>query len=97
VKASNATRDEARRLNVRLILRGIVVLTGALLMAWPALYNSYPLLYPDSISYLEDGRLVARALFLHRFSADYGGKPGLHRGEPIETPSAKRKLGQEAT
>ena len=43
-------------------------------MTWPALYNGYPLLYPDSMSYLEDGRLVARALFLRKFSADYGGR-----------------------
>ena len=43
-------------------------------MTWPAFYNGYPLLYPDSMSYLEDGRLVARALFLRRFSADYGGR-----------------------
>jgi hypothetical protein len=43
-------------------------------MPWPAFYNGYPLLYPDSMSYLEDGPLVARALFLHRFSAGYGGR-----------------------
>jgi hypothetical protein len=54
--------------------RGIAVLAGALLMAWPAFYNGYPLLYPDSMSYLEDGRLVARAVFLHQLSADYGGR-----------------------
>ena len=50
------------------------VLAGAFFMTWPALYNHYPLLYADSMSYLEDGRLVARALFLHKFSADYGGR-----------------------
>lgn len=50
------------------------MLSGALLLSWPALYNGYPLLYPDSISYLQDGRLVARAVFLHRLSADYGGR-----------------------
>jgi hypothetical protein len=50
------------------------VLAGAFLMTWPALYNRYPLLYPDSMSYLQDGRLVARALFLHKFSPDYGGR-----------------------
>src|SRR5438128_10140745 len=50
------------------------VLAGALVMTWPALYNRFPLLYPDSMSYLEDGALVARALFLHKFSADYGGR-----------------------
>jgi hypothetical protein len=43
-------------------------------MTWPALYNRYPVLYPDSISYLEGGRLVARAIFLHRFSTNYGGR-----------------------
>jgi len=43
-------------------------------MPWPAFYNGYPLLYPDSMSYLEDGPLVARAIFLHKFSADYGGR-----------------------
>jgi len=41
-------------------------------MAWPALFNRYPLLYPDSITYLGDGRLVARAVFLHRLSEYYG-------------------------
>ena len=56
------------------IQRSCAVLAGALFMTWPALYNRYPLLYPDSMSYLEDGRLVARALFLHKFSADYGGR-----------------------
>jgi len=56
------------------IRRSGAVLVGAVLMTWPALYNRYPLLYPDSISYLEDGRLVARALFLQKFSADYGGR-----------------------
>ena len=52
--------------------RGATVLAGALLLAWPAVYNRYPLLFPDSITYLADGRPVARALFLHRFSDYYG-------------------------
>jgi hypothetical protein len=49
-------------------------LVGGLVLPWPAFYDGYPLLFPDSMSYLEDGPLVARALFLHRFSADYGGR-----------------------
>lgn len=48
------------------------VLLAALTLAWPAFYNRFPILYPDSMTYLDDGRLVARALFLHRFSAYYG-------------------------
>jgi hypothetical protein len=56
------------------IHRSAAVVVGAFLMAWPALYNRYPLLYPDSMSYLEDGPLVARALFQHQFSDDYGGR-----------------------
>ncbi|MGA3344891.1 MAG: hypothetical protein ABSC76_08485 [Terracidiphilus sp.] len=52
--------------------RCAAVLLGAFLLSWPAIYNGFPLLYPDSMAYLGNGRLVARALFLHRFSADYG-------------------------
>jgi hypothetical protein len=59
--------------NVRFLLRqAAMVILGALLLAWPALYNRYPLLYPDSMTYLGDGRLVARALFLHQLSDYYG-------------------------
>src|SRR5215469_9809794 len=65
---------ERNKQHFRAIGHTVAVLAGALLMTWPALYNRYPLLYPDSISYLEDGRLVARAVFLHKFSADYGGR-----------------------
>jgi hypothetical protein len=35
------------------------------MMLWPALCNGYPLLFPDSMSYLGDGRPLARILFLH--------------------------------
>jgi hypothetical protein len=52
--------------------RGAVVFLGALFMAWPSLYNHYPLLYPDSMTYIGDGRLIARALFLHKLSEYYG-------------------------
>ena len=48
------------------------VLLAALTLAWPAFYNGFPILYPDSMTYLDDGRLVARALFLHHFSSYYG-------------------------
>jgi hypothetical protein len=51
---------------------GAGVFTGALLLCWPAFFNRYPLLYPDSITYLTDGQPVARALFLHQFSDYYG-------------------------
>jgi len=54
------------------IWRAATVLMGALLMTWPALFNRYPLLYPDSMTYVGDGRLVARALFLHKLSDYYG-------------------------
>jgi len=48
------------------------VILGALLLCWPAFYNGFPLLYPDSMTYLDDGRTVARAVFLHQFSSYYG-------------------------
>jgi len=48
------------------------LLVATLLLACPAIYNGFPLLYPDSMTYLDDGRIVARALFLHRLSDYYG-------------------------
>jgi hypothetical protein len=48
------------------------VLAGALLMIWPALYNGFPLLYPDSMTYLGDGPVLARKIFLHQSSIYYG-------------------------
>ncbi|AEU35158.1 hypothetical protein [Granulicella mallensis] len=40
---------------------------AAIGLCWPAFLNRYPLLYPDSITYIGDGRAIAAALFLHRF------------------------------
>src|SRR5229473_3378508 len=56
----------------RAVLRAGTVLFAAVVLAWPAFYNRYPLLYPDSVSYLGDGTGLARALFLHQFSDYYG-------------------------
>jgi hypothetical protein len=43
-------------------------------MCWPAFYNGYPLLFPDSMSYIEDGQRVARAVFFHDLSPYYGSR-----------------------
>ena len=58
--------------------RCAAILAAALMMAWPAFYNGYPLLYPDSMTYLEDGRVVARAVFLHQLSGYYGMRSFLY-------------------
>jgi hypothetical protein len=66
-------RDEARRAaNPFSLARAAAILLGALFMMWPAIFNRYPLLYPDSMTYLESGPPVARALFLHQISDYYG-------------------------
>lgn len=52
--------------------RSGAVLLGALLLSWPAFLNGFPLLYPDSMTYLWDGHVVARALFLHQLADYYG-------------------------
>ncbi|MFY9854476.1 MAG: hypothetical protein WAK26_11435 [Terracidiphilus sp.] len=62
-------RSGKRRLTA---LRGAAVLLGAIFLAWPAFFNGFPLIYPDSMTYLWDGRVVARALFLHHLSVYYG-------------------------
>jgi hypothetical protein len=56
----------------RATLRHIAWMPAALLLTWPAFYNRYPLLFPDSMSYLESGPRVARALFLRQYSGYYG-------------------------
>ena len=48
--------------------RWIAITFAATLLTWPALLNRYPLLYPDSIGYLQDGRPTAAAIFLHRLA-----------------------------
>ncbi|HEX4283822.1 MAG TPA: hypothetical protein VHZ28_01935 [Terracidiphilus sp.] len=48
------------------------VLLGALSIAWPAFYNGFPLMYPDTLDYTKAGRPVARALLLHRMSSYFG-------------------------
>ena len=48
------------------------ILFATVVLAWPAFYNRYPLLYPDSMSYIGDGSNVAQALF-HREFTDYYG------------------------
>jgi hypothetical protein len=50
----------------------VAVFLGALLISWPTFFNRFPLLYPDSMTYIGDGRIVARAIFLHHFSDYYG-------------------------
>jgi hypothetical protein len=54
------------------IWRGAFVFLGALILSWPAFLNHFPLLFPDSMSYVEAGAPVARALFLHKLSTYYG-------------------------
>ncbi len=48
------------------------VALGALLMAWPAFYNGFPLLYPDTLEYVSGGRRVAAAILLNHRSSFYG-------------------------
>ena len=50
------------------------VVLGALFMAWPAFYSGFPLMYPDTPSYLSAGRPVAAAILLHHRSFFYGGR-----------------------
>jgi len=47
------------------VAHALAILAAALLSAWPALLNRYPLLYADSLSYLGEGLPVLKA-FGHR-------------------------------
>lgn len=50
------------------------VVLGALLMAWPAFYNGFPLIYPDSLWYMNAGKSVAAAVLLNHRSHSYGNR-----------------------
>ena len=69
VEGQELTRNGGSRLRA---LRSGAVLLGALMLSWPALLNGFPLIYPDSMTYLWDGHVVARALFLHQLADYYG-------------------------
>src|ERR1700761_9526875 len=61
-----------RRVEFTRVLRVLVaVCAGALMLCWPAWLSGYPLLYPDSMSYIGDGRPVAAELFLHHARTCY--------------------------
>lgn len=69
---AGSRRVARKRLGGATAWHSAVVFLGAILLSWPALYNGFPLLYPDSMTYLDDGRIVAKAVFLHDFSRYYG-------------------------
>ncbi len=48
------------------------ILLATIFFLWPAVYNGFPLLMADSMTYLADGLPVARAVFLHQSSPYYG-------------------------
>jgi hypothetical protein len=75
----NQTHKISRWMNVHpFAVHASCVLLGALLLAWPAVYNGFPLLYPDSLSYLSDGTVVARAILLHQLNAYSTGRSNIY-------------------
>lgn len=48
------------------------IILGAILMAWPAFYSGFPLMYPDTAEYVHAGRPVAAAIVLGHRSPHYG-------------------------
>lgn len=66
------TLDVARAEKSRFWPNCVSVFAGALMLTWPAFYNGFPLLYPDSMTYLGDGPVLARKIFLHQSSSYYG-------------------------
>jgi hypothetical protein len=74
VKQPNENKPIAAPARVRnsSLLSASAVLLATIFFLWPAVYNGFPLLMADSMTYLADGIPVARAIFLHRFSEYYG-------------------------
>jgi hypothetical protein len=74
VKKLKATRPIAApsRAGRSSLVSAPAVVLATLFFLWPAVYNGFPLLMADSMTYLADGLPVARAVFLHHFSEYYG-------------------------
>ena len=62
-----ATMSTSRR-----ALTPVLAFVAAVLLLWPALANHYPLLFPDTLDYLQQGRPVLNAL-LHANHAPFHG------------------------
>lgn len=72
-EAATHHREVPPKIPIRVrVWHAAAILTAALFMTWPAIWNRFPLMYPDSMTYLANGRVVARALFLHERSDYYG-------------------------
>lgn len=61
-----------------MLSRAAAVIAAAIFLSWPAIYNGFPLLYPDSMTYLGDGPALARAVFLHSLSGYYGERSSFY-------------------
>jgi len=60
-----------KRLRQRILpICAVFIATGISL--WPAMFNGFPLLYADSMTYVADGSPVAKAVFLQQTSVYYG-------------------------
>ncbi len=57
---------------IRRASTSLFALLTLLLLVWPALINRYPLLFPDTLDYLAEGRPILHALF-HAHHPAFGG------------------------
>ena len=73
--SENDASAETQRFSV---WRSLTVLLGALILSWPAFLNRFPLIFPDSLTYIGDGHIIARRLFLHQMSDYYGMRSRLY-------------------
>src|SRR5258706_9322569 len=53
----------------------LAIVAAAFALCWPALYNGFPLVFPDSVNYLHDGRAIVDRL-LDAHSAPLGWMRG---------------------
>ena len=62
----------------------LTILTAGLLLCWPALYNGYPLLYPDSMSYLQGGDFSMFSVNIRQLRDTRKLKAWLRAGKTVE-------------
>jgi hypothetical protein len=60
--------QNARRRGVHLFWFGLVLAIATFILLWPALLNRYPILAPDSLDYIKQGRIILHNLRIPRSS-----------------------------
>lgn len=77
VRLSAHLRRACKRVKIAIgpsLLAPVAVILGAMSIAWPALYNGFPLIYPDTLDYVQAGQNIKWTMLAHHRLSFYGDR-----------------------